>query len=84
MLRSLKTRLWRGVSLLLTSSPAFVDNYFIPRGFQSPVRLIENKILMLDDVSEKLAGQVEALPRTDLVSDQADCRALVERTCRAI
>jgi succinoglycan biosynthesis protein ExoL len=54
LLRSLKTRLWRGVSLLLTSSPAFVDNYFIPRGFQSPVRLIENKILMLDDVSEKL------------------------------
>jgi hypothetical protein len=31
----------------------------------------------------KLASQVEALPRTDLVNDQADCRALVEALCTA-
>jgi succinoglycan biosynthesis protein ExoL len=31
-----------------------------------------------NETYSKLAGQVEALPRTDLVSDQADCRALVE------
>src|SRR5262249_58869870 len=31
----------------------------------------------------KLADQVEALPRTDLVSGQADCCALVEALCAA-
>jgi len=31
----------------------------------------------------KLAGQVEALPRADLVSGQADCCALVEALCAA-
>jgi succinoglycan biosynthesis protein ExoL len=49
LLRSLENRLWREVNLLLTSSPAFVHNYFIPRGFRSPIRLVENKVLMLDE-----------------------------------
>ena len=31
----------------------------------------------------KLADQVEALPRTDLVSGQADCCALVQALCAA-
>jgi succinoglycan biosynthesis protein ExoL len=52
LLRSLETRLWREVNLLLTSSPAFVHNYFIPGGFRSPIRLVENKVLMLDELSE--------------------------------
>jgi succinoglycan biosynthesis protein ExoL len=52
LLRSLETRLWREVNLLLTSSPAFVHNYFIPRGFRSPIRLVENKVLLLDEFSE--------------------------------
>jgi succinoglycan biosynthesis protein ExoL len=52
LLRSLETRLWREVNMLLTSSPAFVHNYFIPRGFRSPIRLVENKVLMLDALSE--------------------------------
>jgi succinoglycan biosynthesis protein ExoL len=52
LLRSLETRLWREVNMLLTSSPAFVHNYFIPRGFRSPIRLVENKVLMLDVLSE--------------------------------
>jgi succinoglycan biosynthesis protein ExoL len=47
MLRLLEAKLWRHVDLLLTSSPAFVHNYFIPRGFQAPIRLVENKLLML-------------------------------------
>jgi len=49
VLRLLETRLWREVDLLLTSSPAFVRNYFRPRGFGSPIRLIENKMLRLED-----------------------------------
>ena len=52
LLRSLETRLWREVNLLLTSSPAFVHNYFVPRGFRSPIRVVENKVLMLDNVHE--------------------------------
>jgi succinoglycan biosynthesis protein ExoL len=52
LLRLLEKRLWREVNLLLTSSPAFVHSYFIPRGFRSPIRLIENKVLMLDELSE--------------------------------
>jgi succinoglycan biosynthesis protein ExoL len=49
LLRSLESRLWRDVDLLLTSSPAFVRNYFAPRGFAAPVKLVENKFLMLED-----------------------------------
>lgn len=52
LLRLLENRLWRDVNLLLTSSPAFVQNYFIPRGFRPPIRLVENKVLMLDELSE--------------------------------
>jgi hypothetical protein len=52
LLRSLENRLWREVNLLLTSSPAFAHKYFIPRGFRSPIRLVENKVLMLNGVSK--------------------------------
>ena len=36
LLRFLETRLWDEVDLLLTSSPAFVRNYFAPRRFCGP------------------------------------------------
>jgi succinoglycan biosynthesis protein ExoL len=52
LLRSFETRLWREVKLLLTSSQAFVHNYFVPRGFRSPIRVVENKVLMLDKLHE--------------------------------
>ena len=45
LLRRLETRLWRDVDLLLTSSPAFVREYFQPRQFPAPIRLVENKVL---------------------------------------
>jgi hypothetical protein len=48
LLRHYETRLWREVELLLTSSPAFLRNYFQPRGFPAPIRLVENKLLWLD------------------------------------
>lgn len=39
----------RDAKLLITSSPAFVTNYFAPRsGLHLPVLLQENKVLMLD------------------------------------
>jgi succinoglycan biosynthesis protein ExoL len=47
MLRFLESSLWGEIDLLLTSSPAFVDNYFSRHGFTAPIRLVENKILML-------------------------------------
>src|SRR5262249_25684669 len=52
LLRSFETRLWREVNLLLTSSPAFVHNYFVPRGFRSPIRAFEKKVLRLDKLHE--------------------------------
>jgi succinoglycan biosynthesis protein ExoL len=49
LLRALESKLWRQVDLLITSSPAFVRNYFTPRGFAAPIRLVENKILVLGE-----------------------------------
>jgi succinoglycan biosynthesis protein ExoL len=48
LLRALESRLWRDVDLLLTSSPAFTRNYFAPRRFPSPIKLVENKTLQAD------------------------------------
>ena len=48
LLRLLQSRLWRQVDLLLTSSPAFVRNYFAPYSFPAPIRLVENKVALLD------------------------------------
>jgi succinoglycan biosynthesis protein ExoL len=47
LLRAVEDRLWREVDLGLTSSPAFVRNYFVPRAFPAPIRVIENKVLAL-------------------------------------
>jgi succinoglycan biosynthesis protein ExoL len=47
MLRFLESSLWGEIDLLLTSSPAFVDNYFSRQGFSAPIHLVENKVLML-------------------------------------
>jgi hypothetical protein len=47
-LRRLESWLWRDVSLLLTSSPAFTEHYFAPRCCPAAIRLVENKVL-LDD-----------------------------------
>jgi succinoglycan biosynthesis protein ExoL len=60
LLRSLESGLWGGVNLLLTSSPAFIHNHFLPRGFRSPIRLVENKVLMLDQISKP--DRVSLLP----------------------
>jgi hypothetical protein len=53
LLRLLESKLWQDVDLLLTSSPAFVRNYFTPRGFPAPVRLVENKVLVLEDSASR-------------------------------
>jgi succinoglycan biosynthesis protein ExoL len=47
--RLLESRLWQNVGLLLTSSPAFSENYFKRRGFAAPIRLVENKVLRIGD-----------------------------------
>ena len=48
-LRLIKSALWREVDLLLTSSPAFVRNYFLPRHFCGPIRIEENKVLLPEE-----------------------------------
>jgi hypothetical protein len=48
-LRALERGLMRRASLLVVSSPAFVDRYFRPlQGLTTPVLLVENKVLDLD------------------------------------
>jgi hypothetical protein len=50
----------RNASLLVTSSPAFVENFFKPlSGLDLPVLLLENKVLMLDEAQ----AAKPALPR---------------------
>ena len=48
IIRSLQSRLWREVDLLVTSSPAFIRHYFEPNSFPAPIRLVENKVALLD------------------------------------
>jgi succinoglycan biosynthesis protein ExoL len=49
ILRLVESTVWRDVGLLVTSSPAFVQHYFRPRGFVGPIRIEENKVLMLEE-----------------------------------
>ncbi len=44
LLRLAENLLWRKTDLLLTSSPAFLSNYFAPRRFPAGHRLVENKV----------------------------------------
>jgi succinoglycan biosynthesis protein ExoL len=46
ILRLIESTLWRDVDILLTSSPAFVRNYFLPRRYYGPIRIEENKVLV--------------------------------------
>lgn len=49
-LRSAEQYLGRNVSLLVTSSPAFIDNYFKPMSrLTAPTLLLENQVLALED-----------------------------------
>lgn len=58
ILRGVEGRLACRASLLLTSSPAFVENYFDPiSSVRLPVRLVENKVF--------LGGAQVAAPRQD-------------------
>jgi succinoglycan biosynthesis protein ExoL len=45
MLRGIERECLKRVSFIITSSPAFVENYFTPvQGYTGPVKLVENKI----------------------------------------
>ena len=63
LLNAVQRALGRNVKLLITSSPAFVENYFKPRsGLNLPVLLQENKVLALDggDMSAPSPGLPQA------------------------
>lgn len=56
MMRAAQRRLGARAKLLITSSPAFVENFFKPlSGLDLPVLLLENKVLALD-------GEQAAMP----------------------
>jgi succinoglycan biosynthesis protein ExoA len=57
-LRLLEDRLWTETDLLLTSSPGFIRNYFEPRRFPGAHRLVENKVLHLDEDAALEAPQL--------------------------
>ncbi len=44
-LRFLESRLWKSTDAIVTSSPAFVREYFDRRGYRKNIFLIENKVL---------------------------------------
>jgi succinoglycan biosynthesis protein ExoL len=46
VIRGIENSLCGQVDLLLTSSPAFVRSYFIPRGYTSRILVVENKALL--------------------------------------
>lgn len=49
-MRAAEARLGRDVNLIVTSSPAFVENYFRPvSGLDVPILLLENKVLELEE-----------------------------------
>jgi succinoglycan biosynthesis protein ExoL len=48
LLRSIETSLMSDVDLILTSSPRFISEYFNPRNFNRPIRILENKVLLPD------------------------------------
>lgn len=62
-LRGAERLLGRNVSLLLTSSPAFVSHYFERFGqIDAPIELIENKLLELEPRFDLRPSQVPPLP----------------------
>ncbi len=61
MMRAAQRRLGARAKLLITSSPAFVENFFKPlSGLDLPVLLLENKVLALD--GERAAMPVAPRP----------------------
>jgi hypothetical protein len=48
LLRRIETRLIGGVDLIVTSSPRFISEYFKPRNFGLPIKVLENKLLASD------------------------------------
>lgn len=53
----------RDASLLITSSPAFVENFFKPlSGLDLPILLLENKVLMLEPERGPIAALSRAAP----------------------
>jgi succinoglycan biosynthesis protein ExoL len=48
LLRYIETELVQDVNLIVTSSPRFINEYFEPRNFNRPIKLLENKVLLPD------------------------------------
>ncbi|NLS06447.1 glycosyltransferase [Rhizobium sp. P32RR-XVIII] len=52
-IRRAEAHFGRDAKLILTSSPAFIANYFVPRSaLKAPIMLVENKVLALDGMPE--------------------------------
>jgi succinoglycan biosynthesis protein ExoL len=62
LLRSFQSRLWQEVDLLVTSSPGFIRNYFTPHRFPAPIRLVENKVALLDSDEQAAVNIVRPPP----------------------
>jgi hypothetical protein len=59
LLRTIETTLVEQVNLILTSSPRFVCEYFKPRNLSPPIKIVENKVLL----SDQLSSHSNRLPR---------------------
>jgi succinoglycan biosynthesis protein ExoL len=47
-LRWIEARLINDIDLIVTSSPRFISEYFRPRNFNRPIKVLENKVLLAD------------------------------------
>lgn len=64
-LRALEARFSREASLLITSSPAFVEHYFQPlSGVDLPIMLLENQVLELTNTASAIHEPATAESRT--------------------
>ncbi|MGF6159331.1 succinoglycan biosynthesis protein ExoL [Ensifer sp. KUDG1] len=62
-LRASERLLGREARLLITSSPAFVENYFRPlSGISAPTMMLENKVLELDETDARPSVTAAAAP----------------------
>ena len=64
-MRWIERSLMRRVSMLITSSPAFIRDYFLPvQNVKLPILLLENKVLELPDVPTEPSSPVPTLAST--------------------
>lgn len=78
LLRALEARLLRQVDCIVTSSPAFVRNYFSTRGISTSIEIVENKVIERDIHADVLRRPVASAPWKIGYFGMLRCRKSIE------